>query len=162
APEVARSGLVRALEPVVRAALQSLLAGPGSNPAARIGSGEDETGRAIVAALESRGVRAADLEWHRVLAGPGPPVVPLPAAARRRILVVGLDAADWQIALPLMGEGRMPNLARVVREGASGPLRSYDPMMSPLIWTTMVTGVGPDLHGIADFTVTDSSTGRQV
>ena len=27
-------------------------------------------------------------------------------------------------------------------------MRSYDPMISPLLWTTMVTGVGPDVHGV--------------
>src|SRR5262249_5854776 len=36
------------------------------------------------------------------------------------------------------------------------------PMISPLIWTTMVTGVGPDAHGIADFLVTDESSGRLI
>ncbi|HEU4403079.1 MAG TPA: tetratricopeptide repeat protein, partial [Candidatus Polarisedimenticolia bacterium] len=42
------------------------------------------------------------------------------------------------------------------------PLRSYDPMISPLLWTTMVTGVGPDLHGVADFQAIDDATGKRV
>jgi len=78
-----------------------------------------------------------------------------------RILVVGWDGADWRTALPLMAAGRMPNLARLVREGSSGNLRSYDPMFSPLLWTTVATGKAPTEHGIADFLVKDPKTGER-
>lgn len=79
-----------------------------------------------------------------------------------RILMIGLDGADWDLIDPLLREGRLPNLARLVAGGASGPLRSYDPMISPLLWTTMVTGVGPDVHGVADFQAVDAASGRRV
>jgi len=78
-----------------------------------------------------------------------------------RVLVVGWDGADWRTAEPLMAAGRMPNLARLVREGASGNLRSYDPMFSPLLWTTVATGKPPTEHGIADFLVKDAATGER-
>jgi tetratricopeptide (TPR) repeat protein len=78
-----------------------------------------------------------------------------------RVLVVGWDGADWRTAAPLMASGRMPNLARLVREGASGDLRSYDPMFSPLLWTTVATGKAPTEHGIADFLVKDAATGER-
>ena len=76
-----------------------------------------------------------------------------------RVLVVGWDGADWRTALPLIAGGRLPNLARLVREGASGNLRSNDPMFSPLLWTTVATGKAPTEHGIADFLVKDAKTG---
>jgi len=85
--------------------------------------------------------------------------IALARAPRERILVVGWDGADWRTALPLIAAGRMPNLARLVREGASGNLRSYDPMFSPLLWTTVATGKPPTDHGIADFLVKDGATG---
>jgi tetratricopeptide (TPR) repeat protein len=78
-----------------------------------------------------------------------------------RVLVIGLDGADWETLDPLMRAGALPNLARLVREGARGDLRSYDPMLSPLLWTTMATGKPPDQHGIADFLVKDKTTGRR-
>ena len=78
-----------------------------------------------------------------------------------RVLVIGLDGADWRTAEPLIAAGRMPNLARMVREGSSANLRSYDPMFSPLLWTTVATGKPPTEHGIADFLVKDATTGER-
>ena len=79
-----------------------------------------------------------------------------------RILLIGLDGADWDTLGPLIAAGRMPNVKSLVDHGAYGPLRSYDPMISPLLWTTIVTGVGPDAHGVADFQAIDEATGRRV
>ena len=78
-----------------------------------------------------------------------------------RVLVIGLDGADWNLIRPLVEAGRMPNLARLMREGVWGPLRSYDPMYSPLLWTTIATGKSPDKHGIADFLVHDERLGTR-
>ena len=39
---------------------------------------------------------------------------------KRRVLVVGWDAADWKVARPFMAAGEMPNLARLVSGGAAG------------------------------------------
>jgi tetratricopeptide (TPR) repeat protein len=78
-----------------------------------------------------------------------------------RLLLIGWDGADWRSAEPLMAEGRMPNLARLVSEGASGNLRSYDPMFSPLLWTTVATGKPPTEHGVGDFLVRDAATGER-
>ena len=74
--------------------------------------------------------------------------MPKPAA---KVVLVGLDGADWQVARPLMEAGRLPVLRSLVEEGASGELRSIEPMISPALWTTVVTGVLPEHHGIRDF-----------
>lgn len=73
-----------------------------------------------------------------------------------RVLYVGFDGADWEIAGPMIARGELPHLARLVQEGVRANLLSYEPMMSPLLWNTAVTGVGPDVHGICDFTVAAS------
>jgi hypothetical protein len=70
-----------------------------------------------------------------------------------RVIVFGIDGADWQVIDPLIAAGRMPSLARVVREGASGPLLSMEPSASPALWTTVATGVTPEKHGIHNFVV---------
>jgi tetratricopeptide (TPR) repeat protein len=48
------------------------------------------------------------------------------------------------------------------RDSAWGEIVSRQPVLSPLIWTTMGTGRMPEVHGILDFVVTDSATGRDV
>ncbi len=70
---------------------------------------------------------------------------------RGRVLFVGLDGADWQFLDPLLAAGRMPNLARILAGGARGTLHSFQPLLSPLIWTTIATGVPPEVHGVLDF-----------
>ncbi len=80
----------------------------------------------------------------------------------RRVLVVGWDGADWEIIGPLARHGAMPNLARLMAEGTYGRLASITPLLSPLIWTTIATGVGPEEHGILDFVEVDPVTGQKV
>ena len=55
----------------------------------------------------------------------------------------------------------MPNLAQLVREGTSGVLETIRPPLSPLIWTSMMTGVSPLEHGILDFVQFDPKTGAK-
>ncbi len=71
--------------------------------------------------------------------------------AGRDLLVVGLDGADWDIIDPMIERGELPNLARLVREGARARLRTVAPILSPVVWTSVATGKGPHKHGIFDF-----------
>jgi len=82
--------------------------------------------------------------------------------ALRKIVFIGIDGADWRIINPLFEQGRLPNLKKIVDGGASGQLRTIEPILSPLIWTTMATGKLPEEHGILNFTVDDPETGRKV
>ncbi len=70
-----------------------------------------------------------------------------------RLVVIGVDGADWQVIDPLVRQGRMPAFRRLVAEGASGELRSMEPSASPALWTTVATGVPPERHGIHGFVV---------
>ena len=79
-----------------------------------------------------------------------------------RLLLVGIDGADWDVIDELIARGRVPNLARLKREGAWARMRSSVPTLSPLLWTTAATGKTPDRHGINDFLVTDPRTGQRV
>ena len=69
-----------------------------------------------------------------------------------RLIVIGLDGADWQLLDDYVARGLMPNLAQLAREGRAGVLTTQHPPLSPLVWTTMVTGVSPLEHRILDFT----------
>ena len=68
-----------------------------------------------------------------------------------RTLIVGIDGATWDVIDPLMAAGRMPNLARLVKEGARAPLNSTTPPMTLPSWSSMLTGTNPGKHGIFDF-----------
>ena len=84
-----------------------------------------------------------------------------PAGTNRPVIFVGLDGADWQLLDDYISAGTMPNLAQLVREGTSGVLETIRPPLSPLIWTSMMTGVSPLDHGILDFVQFDPKTGAK-
>ncbi len=71
---------------------------------------------------------------------------------RRPVLFLGLDGADWQLLDSYLKDGVMPNLAALAKEGRTGVLTTIQPPLSPLVWTTMMTGASPLEHGILDFT----------
>jgi Tfp pilus assembly protein PilF len=83
-------------------------------------------------------------------------------ATGQKVLLIGLDGADWNVLDPLFQAGRLPNLARLAREGVRGRLRSITPMLSPVIWTSVATGVVPGRHGIIDFLATGARDGERV
>jgi predicted AlkP superfamily phosphohydrolase/phosphomutase/tetratricopeptide (TPR) repeat protein len=133
------------------------------------GSANESLAAAVRAALEDR--LGSQMEFTL-----GTPVAPAAVRAsferqatfgRRvetgaHILLVGIDGGDWDLIDPMIAEGRLPNLARLKRQGAWARLRSSVPTLSPLLWTTVATGKTPDRHGINDFLVADPRTGRQV
>lgn len=82
-------------------------------------------------------------------------------ASEVRVLLVGIDSADWDLIDPLLQQGRLPHLARLRSEGAWSVLHSDVPTLSPLLWTTVVTGRPPDEHGVLDFVMLDPATGAQ-
>lgn len=73
------------------------------------------------------------------------------------VFLIGIDGLDPDLTQRWMAAGRLPNLARLHQEGAYGRLRSREPLLSPLIWTTMVTGRAPQDHGILDFVEVDAN-----
>ncbi|MBW2269801.1 MAG: alkaline phosphatase family protein [Deltaproteobacteria bacterium] len=74
-----------------------------------------------------------------------------PPGPRGRALLVGIDGASPKLVAELIGRGELPNLAALAERGASGTLRSLEPILSPRIWTTMATGKLPEEHGIEHF-----------
>jgi predicted AlkP superfamily phosphohydrolase/phosphomutase len=68
-----------------------------------------------------------------------------------RVLLIGVDAATWDVMRPLMAEGRLPTFTALVRQGWSATLESIDPTISPALWTTIATGHRPAAHGITGF-----------
>jgi predicted AlkP superfamily phosphohydrolase/phosphomutase len=69
----------------------------------------------------------------------------------RRVLIIGLDGATFDVLDPLMEAGYLPRLKEAVESGVAGPLRSTVPPITPAAWTTFLTGQLPGRHGIIDF-----------
>jgi Tfp pilus assembly protein PilF/predicted AlkP superfamily phosphohydrolase/phosphomutase len=84
-----------------------------------------------------------------------------PAPTDMRLLVIGLDGLDWEILDDLIAAGRLPHLERLIDDGVRAKLLTISPMLSPVIWTTIATGVEPSRHGVLDFLVEDASGGTR-
>jgi predicted AlkP superfamily phosphohydrolase/phosphomutase len=74
---------------------------------------------------------------------------------KKRVLVIGLDGATFDILEPWMEQGHLPNLAAIARNGAVGPLQSTIPPNSAPAWTSFMTGMNPGKHGVYGFTRVD-------
>jgi predicted AlkP superfamily phosphohydrolase/phosphomutase len=70
---------------------------------------------------------------------------------KQKIFVIGWDSATWDLIRPWIAEGKLPNLAKLVAEGVSGPLESVIPPLTPPAWTSFMTGKNPGKHGIFHF-----------
>jgi predicted AlkP superfamily phosphohydrolase/phosphomutase len=76
------------------------------------------------------------------------------------IFVLGIDGVDPVILDRLMDEGRLPNFARLAREGTYQRLGTSTPPQSPVAWSNFITGRNPGGHGIFDFVHRDPETYR--
>jgi len=70
----------------------------------------------------------------------------------RPVLVLGLDGACFDVIDPLVAAGRLPYLARLLRDGARATLESTVPPVSFPAWSSFATGLDPGAHGLFDFT----------
>ena len=75
------------------------------------------------------------------------------------IVLIGLDGLEWDVMRPMLHGGRLPAMAALMKRGTYGFLRTFRPTLSPVIWTSIATGKGPEDHGITNF-VKSSSSGQ--
>jgi len=73
----------------------------------------------------------------------------------KRVVIVGFDGMDPELANRFMSEGKLPNLARLRDNGTFRSLRTTFPAISPVAWSTFQTGVNPGKHNIYDFLARD-------
>jgi predicted AlkP superfamily phosphohydrolase/phosphomutase len=70
----------------------------------------------------------------------------------RKVAVIGIDGATFDLLQPLLDAGKMPRLKKLIDEGASGLLTTTIPPVSASAWVSMATGTNPGQHGMIDFT----------
>lgn len=66
----------------------------------------------------------------------------------KRVMVIGLDGATFDLMRPWLAEGKLPTLARLIAEGASGEMESVPNMNSAAAWSSFATGLNPGKHGV--------------
>jgi len=75
----------------------------------------------------------------------------------RRAVILGFDGMDPELTERFIAEGRLPNLAKLREQGTFRKLRTTYPAISPVAWSTFMTGVNPGKHNIYDFLARDLS-----
>jgi predicted AlkP superfamily phosphohydrolase/phosphomutase len=70
---------------------------------------------------------------------------------KRRVMVIGLDGATFDLIRPWIEDGTMPTLQLLMQEGASGVLTTTLPPISSSAWVSFATGKNPGKHGLVDF-----------
>jgi predicted AlkP superfamily phosphohydrolase/phosphomutase len=74
-----------------------------------------------------------------------------------RAVILGFDGMDPELTERFIAEGRLPNLAKLRDLGTFRKLRTTYPAISPVAWSTFMTGVNPGKHNIYDFLARDLS-----
>ncbi|HOO78184.1 MAG TPA: alkaline phosphatase family protein [bacterium] len=75
-----------------------------------------------------------------------------------RVVILGLDGLDPVLAGEFMDRGLLPHLARLRAEGFFSPLATTNPPISPVAWSSFMTGTNPGKHNIFDFLRRDPRT----
>ena len=78
------------------------------------------------------------------------------------VLIIGIDGGTWDVLKPAMDAGCMPNLSNIVSQGASSPLSSVIPAITPAAWGSFQTGRNPGQNGVYDFKYWDQLGQRQL
>ncbi|MFL6194531.1 MAG: alkaline phosphatase family protein [Thermoanaerobaculia bacterium] len=96
--------------------------------------------------------RLAVLILLALAAVPGCRREPAARSGRPSLILIGIDGGEWKVIHRLWDQGKLPNLKAIADRGVTATLRTaYN--SSPVIWTTVATGVTPEVHGITDFVV---------
>ncbi|MFH1402910.1 MAG: alkaline phosphatase family protein [Candidatus Altiarchaeota archaeon] len=70
---------------------------------------------------------------------------------KKRVLVIGLDGATLDTMIPWMEQGKLPNIKKLADKGVVGRLHSVIPYVSPVAWSSFMTGNYPGQHGVYGF-----------
>jgi predicted AlkP superfamily phosphohydrolase/phosphomutase len=76
----------------------------------------------------------------------------------KRAVILGFDGMDPELAERFIREGKLPHLANLQQTGTFRKLRTTFPPISPVAWSTFMTGVNPGKHNIYDFLARDLSS----
>lgn len=119
---------------------------------AQIRGGEDADRRRWLALLLlALGAPAIVLAWSLPDRARAAQPWTLPEVVREEgpVMLIGIEGATFAEILPLASEGRLPVFARLLKEGAWGPLATIRPCRSTSAWASLSTGMLPARHAVA-------------
>jgi len=70
---------------------------------------------------------------------------------RKKLLIIGLDGATFDLIDPWIKAKKLPTLTRIINTGVKGVLKTTIPPITPCAWSSFATGKNPGKHGIYDF-----------
>ncbi len=73
----------------------------------------------------------------------------------KRVVILGLDGMEPTLADRFMAEGKLPHFSRLANEGTYVRLGTTAPPLSPVAWSSFLTGCNPGKHRIFDFLTCD-------
>jgi len=75
-----------------------------------------------------------------------------------RVVIVGLDGLEPSLAEKYMAEGKLPHFSLLKKDGTYARLQTTTPAISPVAWSSFMTGSEPSKHNIFDFLSRDPKT----
>ena len=81
-----------------------------------------------------------------------------PQKFTQKLVILGFDGMDPRLVQRWMGEGRLPNMARLAHEGGFMPLGTTPSPESPTSWSSFAIGGNPGRHDVYDFLIRDTRT----
>jgi len=79
-----------------------------------------------------------------------------------KTVLIGLDGVPWNYLNKAIERGYCPTIKWLINKGISGKLRSTIPPISPVAWSSFITGKLPQNHGIFDWQVPENGRLRPV
>jgi len=79
-------------------------------------------------------------------------------AKAKRLVILGLDGVDPGLLKKWMDEGHLSNFKKLSDEGHFSELATTYPSVSPVAWSSFMSGVTPAKHGIYDFLARDKKS----
>ena len=76
----------------------------------------------------------------------------------KRVIIIGFDGMDPGLVEKFMERGQLPHFSKLKAEGTFAPLSTTYPSLSPVAWSSFMTGVDPSHHNIFDFITRDPCT----
>ncbi len=75
-----------------------------------------------------------------------------------QVVIIGLDGMEPTLVEKYLEEGKLPNLSKLKKSGTYRRLDTTTPAISPVAWSSFMTGCHPAKHNIFDFLSRNPST----
>lgn len=76
----------------------------------------------------------------------------------RQLVIIGLDGMEPSLVEKYMAEGKLPHFSKLKKQGAYRKLQTTIPAISPVAWSSFMTGTYPSKHNIFDFLTRDEKS----